>query len=158
MIERVGRDKINDRHLFLAQPPELDAWPDELPEVDGEFIAFVAVDATGFGRDELERFARKLLRQHAAYFCVWGPDCERVHDVFDEVRDRDAPAPVTTTWHADDTLDQAVWFALYTACPHDQFIETCTATVFVVVGSNEWAEQVRRALADPEALTARVAD
>ncbi len=158
MIEVVGRDRINDRQLFVAAVPGLDAWPDEVAELESEFVAFVAVDATGVPDAELERFAGKLLRQRAAYLCAWGPDCERVHDAFDEVRDREAPAPVTTTWHADDTLDQAVWFALYTACPHDQLIETCTATVFIVAGRDDWAAQVRAALADPEALTARVAD
>jgi hypothetical protein len=63
-----------------------------------------------------------------------------------------------TTWHADDTLDQALWFALYTACPHDQLIETCGATVCIVVGRDDWAADVRAALSDPDALTARVAD
>ena len=158
MIEAIGRDRINGRDLFLARLAELEAWGDELPGIDAEFVAFVALDATHVSDVELERFASKLLKQRAAYLCAWGPGCERVHDVFDAVRDRDAPAPVTTTWHADDTLDQAVWFALYTACPHDRYIETCAATVCIVVARDDWAEQVRAALADPAALTARVAD
>jgi hypothetical protein len=158
VIEPVGRDRINKRQLFLARVPTVDAWESEVPGIDGEFVAFVALDATPVSDAELERFASKLLRQRAAYVCAWGPDCERVHDVVDAVRDRHSPAPVTTTWHADDTLDQAVWFALYTACPHDQYIETCAATVFIVVGRDDWADEVQAALADPEALTARVAD
>ena len=158
MIERVGRDRINKRHLFLARVATVDAWQRELPGIDGEFVAFVALDATTVGDAELERFASKLLRQRAAYVCAWGPQCERVHDIFDSVRDRESPAPITTTWHADDTLEQAVWFALYTACPHDRYIETCSATLFIVVDREDWAEQVQAALADPEALTARVAD
>jgi hypothetical protein len=163
VIESFGRDRINKRQLLLAPVPDLDSWPVDLPEVEGEFVAFVAVDASGLPDPILESFARKLLSQHAAYVCIWGPDCERVHDVVDAVRDRDHPggeddAVVMTTWHADDTLDQALWFALYTACPHDQLIETCGATVCIVVGRKDWAGDIRAALSDPDALTARVAD
>ena len=28
---------------------------------------------------------QKLIDQGAAYFCLWGPDCERMHDLIDEV-------------------------------------------------------------------------
>ena len=162
MIERFGRDFLNGRELLLTTIADLAAWPRKLPEVDGDVVAFVAMDARGMPEGELEAFAEKLIRQRAAYFCAWGPDCHRVHDAFDRVRDREESIPtdesVMTTWHDDEALDDAMWFALYTACPHDRYIETCTSTLFIVVANEEWATQIRAALQDPDALTARVVD
>jgi hypothetical protein len=84
-----------------------------------------------------------------------------VHDIFDEALAGPTPEDdedlVTTTWHADDTLDEALWFAVFVACPHDPYIPTCGSVLAVVVANDEWAEQARRRLADPRALLHDVA-
>jgi hypothetical protein len=59
---------------------------------------------------------------------------------------------VTTTWHADDTLDEALWFALFAACPKDELLDLGGSVLALVVGRDDWAEHVRRRLSDPGAL------
>ena len=160
MIERIDSDGTQERALYLARLGDAGDWPDRLDEPGAHFVVFLAMDARQVPDAAIARLAGALLAQGAAYVCAWGPDCQRVHDLFDAAvgerfPDEDA-ALVMTTWHADDDLDQALWFAMFSACPDDEFIETCGSLVAIVVGNDEWADQVRRRLGDPASLNADV--
>jgi hypothetical protein len=52
---------------------------------------FLAVDATAVSDTDIRNMAKGLLQHGIAYLCVWGPDCERVHDQFDLERMPDEP-------------------------------------------------------------------
>ena len=79
-----------DRQIWL----ELDAlqaafdW-DELHQQ--KFVCLCAVDASSVPSDELSAFCSQLIDLGCAYFCVWGPDCERVHDTMDRLVIGDNP-------------------------------------------------------------------
>jgi hypothetical protein len=93
-----------------------------------------------------------------AYFCGWGPDCSRVHDVVDmEVVRRDLPddAHVMTTWHDEEDLDDALWFAQF-ALPDDDYIDTCRAVLAIVVDQPEWSARLEADLRDFEAFNDRI--
>jgi hypothetical protein len=162
VIERLGDEPVLRRSLYAARLERLDDWPEAIDEPPPHFVAFLALDPAGVADEVLIRFADKLLDQGAAYICAWGPDCERVHDRVDDARAAgvsvaDDDAVVPTTWHAGEPLDQALWFALYAACPHDRYIETCGSLLAVVSGPDEWEEQVRRRLSNPRQLMTDVA-
>lgn len=160
MIERPDPERTPP--LLLAYVPRVDDWPERLEELRGPFVLFLALDSTDVDDEPIGRLARKLLAQGVAYVCAWGPGCERVHDAFDAelaaqglVEEEDAL--VTTTWHADDTLDEALWFALFAAWPRDELLETGGSVLALVVGREDWAEHVRRRLSDPGGLHSDVA-
>ena len=73
---------------------------------------FLAVDATAVSDAAIRNVARRLLQHGIAYLCVWGPDCERVHDQFDLERMPEEPKGrvVMTTWHSKEGLSDALWF------------------------------------------------
>ena len=58
--------------------------------------------------DLLARVGESFLDAGLVVVCVWGPDCERVHDVFDEVYVGDGTierdSPMMSTWH-----DENLW-------------------------------------------------
>ena len=62
-----------------------------------------------------------MLEQGIAYLCVWGTDCERVHDLFDLERMPDEPKGrvVMTTWHSKESLSEALWFFANCVEPDD---------------------------------------
>ena len=160
MIERPGPDV--EPPLLLAYVPRVEDWPERLDELQGQFVLFLALDATGVNDEPIGQLARKLLAQGVAYVCAWGPGCDRVHDIFDAelaaqglVGEEDAL--VATSWHADDTLDEALWFALFAACPKEELLETGGSVLALVVAREDWAEHVRRRLADPGGLHRDVA-
>lgn len=117
----------------------------------GRFIAFLAADAEDVEPAVLAGFARKLLQAGCVYFCAWGADCERVHDVFDEGC-FDVEPVIMTTWHSNESLDEALWFFLKGAVPDDQYCEPTLSALAISVGRPEWDEQIRRRLADIPSL------
>ena len=151
MIELVGVEPVNERALYVTQLPTLADWPEEIDEPKPHFAAFVAADVSALPDEELARFGRRLLRQGAVHVSAWGPGCERLHDAIDAERDPVGPE-VTTTWHADDTLDEALWFALFASIPHDAYVETTDSVLAVVVGEPQWAAHVRGRVGNPDAL------
>ena len=159
--EPIGTD-IHGRTLYLSVLPRLTEWPDHLAEPDPHFVLFLALDARNVDSEALAAFAQKTYRQGLAYLCAWGPDCERVHDVFDstlvaddEIREdwEEHDSVVMTAWVTAESLDEALWEALNASLPHKRYESTCDAVLAVVVGNSAWAEHVQRRLADPEALS-----
>jgi hypothetical protein len=93
-------------------------WPATLQTPLPRFRLFVAADITGSTVEFLSEFAESALRHGMVYFCAWEPDCERFHDVVDEVILEDdlgrhlfvGPTEndtVMTTWHTNNTLNEA---------------------------------------------------
>jgi hypothetical protein len=116
------------------------------------------MDASALEAERMSALARKLLDQGMAYFCGWGPDCSRVHDVVDEEvvqRNLSEEADVMTTWHDDEDLDDALWFAEF-AVPSDDYIDTCRTVLAIVVDQAEWSARVEADLRDFEAFNARI--
>jgi hypothetical protein len=149
-----GRQSDPERSLYLAELDRPADWPEMIVAPAAPFILFLAMDARRVGTDEIFRFAERLLGQGVVYVCTWGPDCERVHDLFEEaevIRDvldgvvsRDV---VMTTWHADETLDEALWFALKMTLPAGSTGDELPDLLAIVIG-HAWAERVERRLND----------
>lgn len=150
----VGRSRVPDRDLYVAHLSGVDQWPDDLQEPKPHFVAFLAMDASSVESDRLAAFADRLISQGMVYLCAWGPDCGRVHDIFDEAIGRNTTtdeAAFWTTWNDDEELVDALWFALFSTVPTEDDMETHpSALVAVVVDQPEWSEQISGALADTD--------
>jgi hypothetical protein len=96
-----------------------------------------------------------------AYFCAWGPDCSRFHDIVDEVilgDDLDerlfvgpnAEDHIMTTWHERDRLDEALDFFINWAQPVGNFKTDSDYWVAVCLNNPEWAAVIRRQLGRAE--------
>ena len=154
MARQVIKFKERDtygRELILLSVPELkDIFP--LPEKeDKHFALFLAMDGRKEVIGDLGEIPRKLIDQGLAYLCAWGDDCERVHDIFDEVsefveKETGKENTIMTAWHSDESLEDALWFALYCTTPVDHFEETCKTTFFVSVSNPTWADDIKDAL------------
>lgn len=89
-----------------------------------------------------------LLDRGICYLCVWGPDCERVHDLFDAERLPKEPEGrvVMTTWHSEDPLQEAIWFFANCTVPDEAFAPDCTDWVAISVRNATWGQEIRSAL------------
>ena len=71
-------------------------------------VLLIAADSTAVHTDVVRDAAEHLFAAGLTYVCVWGPDCERVHDIFDEVYVGDGSSEpghsFMSTWHADEPL------------------------------------------------------
>lgn len=124
------------------------------------FVSFVVWDAPP-RTDVLVTLAQALLDAGAVYVCAFGDNCELVHDAVDSVivttgREPDDDHAILTTWHGKDTLDDALWYALFTAVPAPAYKTTCCATVIFAIDAGRHLRTLRQALSDPEAFSRAV--
>ena len=127
-----------------------------IPATGQHFVLFLAWDASGATDEEILAVARILLSKGLAYLVAWGPDCSRVHDIFDFACVEESSDPsesvVMTTWHDDESLASALWFFLFNTVP-DESYETTTNTAFAAaVASTECAVSIRLYLCDKALL------
>ncbi|MFZ2277086.1 MAG: hypothetical protein WAW39_04775 [Prosthecobacter sp.] len=90
-------------------------------------VILLAGDAKGISTDIISEAADHLLAAGLSYVCTWGPDCERVHDIFDQSYVGDGTTePMSefmSTWHSAESFEEAVEFFAVTAWPMDDTIE-----------------------------------
>jgi hypothetical protein len=60
-----------------------------------------------------------------------------------------------TTWHSEDSLAEAILFALISAWPDSHYEDGCASTLAIAIGSQEWAAQIRDAFSDSRSFVAR---
>lgn len=113
-------DDGKERHLYVSSVESVDEFPDVLG-ADGwpvaphdGFALLVAGDLSGVGAAVIGDMARWCIEHGLFAVSVWGEDCERVHDIFDEVDvdlgAADAQPVVMTAWHAHESLPEAIDF------------------------------------------------
>ena len=152
--ERVGADE-EGRELYLLDVSRLDEVPDDLKLGSRYFSCLLALDARSSTDDEVLNLARRLLLRGAVFVCTWGPDCERVHDLVDQVDaelhpDATEDSVVLTTGHSAEPLSEALWFLLNAVSPAEDFLEDCRAALVITMGDSTWSSEVRGALSPPE--------
>ncbi|MCO5165939.1 MAG: hypothetical protein M9894_06180 [Planctomycetes bacterium] len=159
----LGNYEGND--LFALALDAFGEWPTDLAVPgggSGNFVLLVAADARSSGDASIMEAARRSLASGLCYLVAWGPDCERVHDLFDRVivdehfRGAETVEDVIlTTWHERDSLEEALAFFLAHARPADAYRATCRSWVAVSIGSEDWAARIASGLAVPAALLGR---
>jgi hypothetical protein len=155
-LVRIGYDDVNERSLLLLHAVSTADLPGAIVVGAKYFTSLVACDARMMTTGEVAALARVLLDAGCVYFCCWGPDCERVHDIIDEtylekagISIHDDASTIMTTWHNEESLGEAAWFALNAALPDDRFIGECRAVVAACIGDSLLSNSVRAALTDP---------
>jgi hypothetical protein len=150
-LVHLGREEPTERELFFASASDFAALPDSFQLSGKYFVAFLAVDASAIEANAITKLAEQLLQSGCVYFCAWGPDCERVHDLFDSMCSFTEPV-IMTTWHEKDSLDEALWFFLTTAWPDDAYSDNCKSSLAIVVGNSDLETQILQKLSNRQML------
>jgi hypothetical protein len=147
------------KRFAVIQLPEL-KWTTLLQLPSSRFRLFVAADSSDTSAGAISEFASAALSRGMVYFCAWGPDCERFHDIVDEVKVMDdigerrfvgptASDSVLTTWH-NETLEEALDFFANCAIPTDGFTVDSAFRLVICVGNHDWTETATRFLQSTE--------
>jgi hypothetical protein len=146
------------RELYVTEVQSFEDWravlnEQSLPKQGNDGFALLLVaDATDVDGRTVADLADWCIENGLFSVSVWGPGCERVHDIFDEedvelrfdAGKRDAPyeAVVMSTWHEHESLAEAIeyfWICTFA----DDGRAWGPAWIALVVASKEWATQVR---------------
>ena len=132
-VNPLGHEPVASRWLFLLDalsPADVLREPDVAP---APFVCLLAWDASLASVDEAASLARRLLDVGCCYICCWGDRCKWVHDIFDEVSQSNPDAPLLmSTWHPNESLMDAVWFAVRCAYPDEAFAH-CSSVVAISI-------------------------
>jgi hypothetical protein len=149
MLEQLGvyadEDFPRGKSLYCTSAPTLAELPTKLETPSRHFALLLAADATAWSDDDVLAVARELIGKGLAVLVAWGPGCERVHDLFDHARNPDESddTVVLTTWHGDETLDEALWYFVGCAAAAPGFVDTCASWVAASINHPGWAEHMR---------------
>jgi len=115
---RLGSYFFGNRELFMLDALRPEDISETLALPSPYFACLLAWDATNTSDDSIVMLAHRLLSAGCVYVCCWGPDCERVHDLIDQVDSQlnsGTGSIAMTTWHAEESLTEALWFLLNVA-------------------------------------------
>jgi hypothetical protein len=148
-IEHIVPRRLPGRAVYLCRAATIEELPRKIKATSQHFVLLLAFDAELLQGEEIERVGERLVEQGLAYFCAWGPDCERVHDLFDAAAESKneklaGDDVVMTTWHSDEPLVEALWFFLHSAFPTKYFEPNCTDWIIAPIGNPEWEEEIRK--------------
>ena len=141
-----------DRDIYFLSVSRPDSFPGRISVPSQTFSVFLAIAPTGLDHTIISSIALTLLRAGAVYFCCYGPDSERVHDIIDEQIVQSAieedGSVIMTTWHSEETLQDALWFFVTNSFPDDKYLNTCRAGVAISCGNSSWDGQIIVGLKD----------
>jgi hypothetical protein len=139
--------------VYLAVCNSISELPNCVRVGSKYFGLFLAMDARGADVSEIGKVASQLIQRGLGYLCAWGSDCERVHDIFDEssvekeLKEnggmKDSDDVVMTTSHADEPLNEALWFFVHSAFVTEGYEKGCRDWVIATIGNSEWEQEVR---------------
>lgn len=121
----------------------------------------MAADTTNLSTEAVADFTLAALNHGMVYFCSWGPHCERFHDIVDNVILGDDLTQqnfsglktgnvIMTTWHADETLEEALDFFAISAVPTEGFAAESEFRLVICVGNSDWATTANKFLRSAE--------
>ncbi len=145
------------RRLFSLSIQSLSDIPPELALPTRHFVCVLACDATNLQNEDIIRFASTLIDNGLAYSCVWGPDCSRVDGLIDlALVEREliegVEYPIMTTSHAEESLDEALWFGIWVTFPDESYADDCGSVLVISVANPIWKAQIEERLTDPQQL------
>src|SRR6267378_8327650 len=152
LVKNVKSEVFPDKQtkdVYLCPSTTIDAMAEQITPTSPNFGLLLAMDARSMDSGQIGDLAEKMADKGLAYLCAWGPDCERVHDIFDEIIVEMDPEQnkgvILTTWHSKERLDEALWFFINSAFPNEAYEGTCHAWIVASIGCPEWEQTARGA-------------
>jgi len=140
-LRRLGQSPNSGWSVYSLGLRSAESLPPEIPLPSKHFVCLLSWNAKYASADVIASLAETLLARGCVYFCCRGTDCERVHDVIDEILSGDGSSNVTwldvmTTWHAKDSITEAIDFFVDSACPTDRYVSECRTALAITIGDD----------------------
>jgi hypothetical protein len=154
--------EVSERNLFSLHLGNAVELKSQIILPSRYFVCFLGWDAALESTDSISQVTEILLRSGCVYLCSWGSGCERVHDIADELSVGSNPPPETypgimTTWHENESLDDAIWFFLNNAWPDDAYAGDCKAAIAITIGLRpDLQERIDFALGNPRQFSTQL--
>lgn len=115
------------------------------------FGLFLAIDTPAPEEDVIFSYAYHVIQEGMAFFSVWGPDCQKMHTIFDEVIHAIEAKDIVSTneetailsvCHHHESIDEALDSYL-NATPSEYYADECEAEYVLCIGSRNLDKKVK---------------
>ncbi|MBI2336374.1 MAG: hypothetical protein HYU97_06395 [Deltaproteobacteria bacterium] len=142
----------SSKSITLLSLSSLEDLPERLKLASPHFACLLACDAQELEDTQINELADFLLQQGLAYLGVWGPECERVRDLFavkvSELEIAEGVEfPLLTHCHKEKELEEVLGSFVQSAKPDDAYVKTCQSLLIVCVNKPEWETTFKQTLA-----------
>jgi hypothetical protein len=158
LVRLADGDLLPEKVVYLCPSDTIENVADKTTPSSANFGLFVAMNAQHVTDESILKGAKKLLSKGLACLCAWGPDCKRVHDLFDiaalEINATLAGDDVImTTWHSDESIEEALWFFIHCEFVTEQFAKTCKDWIIAPISNSEWEQLIRSKTTHTNSIT-----
>lgn len=119
------------------------------------FGLFLAVDTPELQDDMIYSYAYNVVNAGMVYCHIWGRNCMRIHDIFDEVicvvRAKDEvntnqKTTILNIHHENESIDDAITYYLNSAHPSEYYADDCKAEYVLCVGNKKLDKKIMELL------------
>lgn len=157
-LDRLG--EYLDSPLFAYHLHDASEALPELSFDTPHFLCLIGGDFTKIPPRDLVRLVSELLNRGACYFLCWGRGCETAHDLIDDMligdeRFASEETDIMTTWHSDQSIDDALFYLLCAAWPAEGYTDQPSARFSLLINEADAFDSVSAALEAPAEFIAR---
>ncbi|MCD4687595.1 MAG: hypothetical protein K8S97_16835 [Anaerolineae bacterium] len=145
-IEEYAAAGAYSRSIVSLTVPSFDALPREIVLPSPHFVCLLCSDARGVPDRMIIDAATTLLDRGLVYLCAWGPDCERVRNLFETAALVWNSRVAVLTVHFYDDLDDVFGYFLDVAYPAMAYTASCQTGLVLSIGTLDWTEYIRQRL------------
>jgi hypothetical protein len=125
-----------------------------IPRTQPNLLVLLGCDARALRDVDILAALRQMFEQGIVYLCCWGSDCERVHDLADQLTLHQLGDDlVLTTWHDDESLDEAIWFLIHCAEPANEKVHSKCDQVVAIVNDENLYRQAHISLEEMQCVS-----
>lgn len=150
-FKRLGKYAPSEWQIYSVGVSGAADSPEPIELVSEKFVCLFCTHNHVIKTPDIEMITEKLLRLGCVYFCCWGADSERVHNVIDEIVAGEGKnitwLDVITSWHRDESLPQVIDFFLDSVQPAHRYLDTCRSAVAITIGEEMEVMQVELTIA-----------
>ena len=122
-------------------------------------ILLIAANYGAVSSKEIADTAAILIEKGNAYLCAWGENCEKPEPIWDTAAARSKSKKehkfhTVVTSHEEETLEEAVWFALNCAFVDEHIKKSCSV-VLISIDQPEWQNTIDNIREDPAGFNER---
>jgi len=161
LIEKINSKDDFGRKIFLINVSKFKDFDfKKLPQLS-EYFTLLIINSDEVTTEDYSKNVDELINSGLAYLCAWGKDCEKIHDIFDEVAvmmeieqqiDPNDDSVIMTTWHQDQTIKEALFYFLFNTAPTEKYYSDCKISLVLTIGDSNKSENVRKYLEDQKLL------
>lgn len=128
---------------------------------EGYFILFLADNSHNLNIEKVSSFMDTMLKKGMVYLCTWGRNCELIHDIADKKicssnLSKDEGNTILTTWHKNQNLAEALWYALKSAVPAEKYCNDAVSVIAVSINDEKIYSKIKYYTDNPDILDRKV--